>query len=447
VLLATATSEADAISAIKQMTTLLEQNNKSKMPTGASSTIPKSIHSASNRDPNAQLALISVPGEYAGLEAWNALSEDLHVHLFSDNVPVEIERELKLYGHENEKLVMGPDCGTAIIDGLKLGFTNEVPNGSIGVIAASGTGLQAVTSRLARKNVGISQAVGTGSRDLSDSINGLTTRTALSELDKNDMTDVIVIISKPPGDSTIPTIEKAIQDCTTPVVVHFQGAESLPENATSAETLAGTADKAIEVADINADALATKSDGSSQPTIQASNAEDSGYIRGLFTGGTLCSEAALLFQQQKETVRTNIGIGDPIDKELDPNSHTFIDFGTDDFTESHPHPMIEPSLRNGWIESALQDNSTAVVLIDIVLGYGAHEDPAGTVANLLSNSASDTHVVASVCGTNADPQPRSEQVSVLEDAGVIVAESNAEATRLAYQITSPGEFSNPGGVA
>lgn len=442
-----ADSESKANNAIEQMITLLEQNTETQSASNNNSISPKSIRSASNSNSSTELALISVPGEYAGIEAWNALNEGLHVHLFSDNVPIDVERDLKEYGYNNTKLVMGPDCGTAIIDGLKLGFANEVPDGPIGIIAASGTGLQTVTSRLARRNVGTSQAVGVGSRDLSNSINGLTTRTALSKLDNDDATDVIVIISKPPGDSAIQTIEEEIKNCSTPVIIHFQGGESLPQSATSADTLAATADKAIELADVDANSMPKTSEQPPQSIKNSSKTESEQYIRGLFSGGTLCSEAALLLQRKEESVRTNVDIGDPVKNNLDPNSHTFIDFGVDELTESRPHPMIDPSLRNEWIKSAVTNESTSVVLIDVVLGYGAHEDPASAVAKVLNSTESNTTVVASVCGTDSDQQPRVEQVSILEDAGVIVAESNAEATHLAYQITSKLNSANKGGIA
>jgi len=434
VVTASAPDADDAQAAIDEMVAMLDQN-RTDSDTDDPGVAPKSIRRACANAGSADLALVSVPGEYAGLEAWNALREGLHVHLFSDDVPVEVERDLKEAARGKDRLLMGPDCGTAIIDGLPLGFANEVPDGPVGVVSASGTGLQAVTCRLARRGVGVSQAIGTGGRDLSEAVEGLTTRTALARLDDDDSTGVIVLLSKPPAESAVAAVAESIRACSTPVVVHFQGADAsaAPGGATGAETLASTADRAISVADLSADDPPSESVGS-----KLGSTGDGEYIRGLFTGGTLCVEAALLAAREGAAVQSNVGIGTALDWSS-ADGHTFVDFGADDLTDGRPHPMIDPSLRNEHLEAALAEDSAAVVLLDVVLGYGAHDDPAGAVADVVAGVESETPVVASVVGTEADLQSRSEQIRRLEDAGVVVAESNVDAARLAARAASLGD--------
>ena len=430
---ASAPDADDAQAAIGEMVAMLDQN-RADSDTDDPEVAPKSIRRARAETGNADLALVSVPGEYAGMEAWNALRKGLHVHLFSDDVPVKVERDLKEAAREKDRLLMGPDCGTAILDGLPLGFANEVPDGPVGVVSASGTGLQAVTCRLARRGVGVSQAIGTGGRDLSDAVEGLTTRTALARLDDDDSTGVIVLLSKPPAESAVAAVAESIRACSTPVVVHFQGADAsaAPGDATGAETLASTADRAISVADLSADDPPSES---AESKVRPTSGE---YIRGLFTGGTLCAEAALLAASEGGAVQSNVGIGTSLDRSS-ADGHTFVDFGADDLTDGRPHPMIDPSLRNEHLEAALAEDSAAVVLLDVVLGYGAHDDPAGAVADVVAGVESETPVVASVVGTEADLQSRSEQIRRLEDAGVVVAESNVDAARLAARATSLGD--------
>src|SRR4030095_10708603 len=125
------------------------------------------------RAEDADIALISVPGDYAAAEALKALAQGLNVMLFFDNVAIADERAIKLYARARTLLVMGPDCGTAIVNGVPLGFANVVRRGDIGLVAASGTGLQEVTCRIHNLGGGISQAIGTGGRDLKDAGGGM----------------------------------------------------------------------------------------------------------------------------------------------------------------------------------------------------------------------------------------------------------------------------------
>ena len=343
-------------------------------------SIPGSIDS-----PN--LALISVPGAFAAAEARKALLRGLHVMMFSDNVPVEDEVALKDLALEKGLLLMGPDCGTALIAGAPLAFANAVPRGDIGIVSASGTGLQEVSTLLARSGKGVSHGIGVGGRDLSEKVGGRMTLAALDLLDKDAGTKRIIVISKPPSPAVAAKIRKKVKGLKKPVTLCLLGAK-------------GSAVRTLEQA----------AGFKSQKKFKV---KAKGRIVGLFCGGTLCAEAGIILA----------------DHGLPAKSYELIDLGDDEYTRGRPHPMIEPALRNEHLEKALKEKGVGVVLLDVVIGYGAHADPAGLIAGVLKKNKK--LVIASVTGTESDPQVYSKQVRTLEDAGVIVAESNAAAARLA----------------
>lgn len=387
--------------------------------------------------PQANLVLVSTPGEYAGAEAMKALKLGLNVMIFSDNVPVEDEVRLKTYAKDHDLLVMGPDCGTAIIDGVPLAFANVVRRGPVGIVAASGTGLQQVSCLLDRAGVGVSQAIGTGGRDLKEDVGGLTMLAALDHLAKDKDTEVIVLISKPPADSVAKKVLAAAEKAGKPVVVNFLGADEKAvtgKNLKAARTLEDAANAAIKLSgkDIGADPPGK----TRPPKFKASQK----YIRALYTGGTFSSEAALMLHEAIGGVYSNVAV-DPkyaIEDVWKSTEHTVIDLGDDDFTRGRPHPMIDPTLRNERIINEAKDPGTAVILLDFVLGYGAHDDPAGDVASVITEARKiakkDGRTLAFVgfiCGTEGDPQNLAAQEKTLKDAGVLLAPSNARAVRLA----------------
>lgn len=406
---------------------------------------PKGLYGAIERLPEAELALISTPGEYATREAWSALHEGLHVHLFSDNVPIEEERALKEYGQEHELLVMGPDCGSAIINGVPLGFANDVDDGTVGVVSAAGTGLQEVTSLLDRAGVGVSEAIGTGGRDLKNAVGGIMMKEGLKALSADDHTDVIVLVSKPPEDETMDALMGHIEDCPKPVVVNFLGSsdEDITGGATPARTLEDAAVAAIEEqeTDFSRDELEGGVEGFDHPDAvrEAVEGRDLGereHIRGLYTGGTLCNEAVMLLQDELETVHSNVGLGTALDDPLEPQGHAVVDLGADELTQGQPHPMLHPELRDKQLREQLQDPDVLAILLDVVLGYGVHEDPAGSVVEELEKVPEEERpvVVAPVCGTVGDPQDLQEQVRKLDEAGVHVAPSNAAALDMIHTV-------------
>jgi FdrA protein len=392
---------------------------------------PRTLGGALRVLPGANLALISVPGAYAAAEARRALNAGLHVMLFSDNVAVGDEIALKRLAGERGLFLLGPDCGTAILDGVPLGFANAVPRGRIGLAAASGTGLQEVTCTIAREGEGVSQAIGVGGRDLSDEVGGLMMLRALELLAADAATEVVCVAGKPPGAAVARRLAEAAAKLGKPCVAYFAGArapaagpwhvaDTLEDAGRAAVALArGTAPAATEftlpaaeVERLVADAARGLSPGQH-------------YVRGVYAGGTLAYEAMGLLARSLAEVATSLTAGGP--------GHRVVDLGEDVFTVGRPHPMIDGHVRREWIAREAADPATAVLLLDVVCGFGAHPDPAGEILPAIRDARArrPLAVVASVCGTGADPQPRAAQVAALRAAGVIVMDGNAQAARLA----------------
>jgi succinyl-CoA synthetase alpha subunit len=387
-----------------------------------------SLAAAVRNIPDANLAVISVPGEYAAREARTALRQGLNVMLFSDNVPLEDEIELKKTAHDKGLLVMGPDCGTAIVNGVALCFANAVRRGNIGIVGASGTGTQEVTVHIDRLGGGVSQVLGTGGRDLSAAVGGIMMLDCLAALAADEATSVIVLVSKPPAPEVAAKIMAAVKACPKPVVVCFLGGDDAGPAAAGAYAAATLEEAARAAVTLAAGAKPTAPGckheklASMAAVAKTKLAPQQDTIRGLFCGGTLCAEAA----------------------RLSPGSrHLFIDLGDDQYTKGKPHPMIEPSLRLPHILAAAGDPAVAVILLDIVLGYGAHPDPAGVTAPAIAEAREiaraagrHVHVIAYVCGTDADRQGKAGQESKLAAAGAMIAKSNARGAYLATAIVT-----------
>lgn len=394
----------------------------------------------------ANLALISVPGGYAAAEALKALSAGLHVMLFSDNVAECQEAAIKQYARQQNLLVMGPDCGTAIINGKPLGFANVVRRGSIGLVAASGTGLQEVSCRIHHLGEGISQAIGTGGRDLHEEIGGLSMLQGIAMLAADPETKLIALVSKPPSPAIMEKVLEAARQCGKPVVAHFLGtsdAALLAYGIIPAYSLQHAADMAV--ATLRGDASAASpmlSETLLHQAMQCINgmADEQTDVRGVFAGGTFCYEAQLALQAAGLSCESNAPVAGAraLHDKNHGNGHSLVDMGDDEFTQGRPHPMIDPQLRNARLLSEALDPRTAVLLFDIVLGYGASIDPCSALLPVIEEiqrieAAEQRHIVllAHVCGTDIDPQDRAQQTALLQNAGVIVAASNIEAARLA----------------
>ncbi|MBC7248921.1 MAG: acyl-CoA synthetase FdrA [Anaerolineae bacterium] len=411
---------------------------------------PRTIRGAVHSNPQANLAVISVSGQYAAAEAREALRNGLHVLLFSDNVPLEDEIALKKYAAAHGLLLMGPDCGTAIINGVALGFANAVPRGPVGIVAAAGTGLQEVSSLLARLGVGISQGIGTGGRDLKEDVGGIMMREGIKILQDDPDTQVLLLISKPPAPTVAELVLKQVQQSDKPTVVCFLGGDTEPiaaAGAIPARTLqeaaylaaaeiegyeGPSADEVIEqeTADLRDQAAELKERLSPEQK----------YLRGLFSGGTLAAEALVIWEEMLGDVLSNVTTNPRLKLKDATRSegHCAVDLGEDEFTVGRPHPMIDNDLRLRRLMQEAADPEVAVIVLDVVLGYGAHPDPASELGPAIRQARTraaaegrELIVVASVTGTEEDPQDLSRQVQALEEAGAIVCSCNAAAARLA----------------
>jgi FdrA protein len=409
---------------------------------------PKSVRTAVGLLPGANLALVSVPGRFAAGVAEEALRQGLHVFLFSDNVPLAEEVRLKRLARERGLLVMGPDCGTALVGGVGLGFANAVRRGPVGIVAAAGTGLQEVACLVHRWGGGISHALGTGGRDVQEAVDASTASLALAALAQDAGTEVVVLVSKPPSPRVAAHLVALAEKCGKPVVVNFLGAS--PPRARGQVYFAATLEEAAR--------LALRLSGTEVPPVVPPSgtavrwAGEQRWLRGLFCGGTLCAEAQVVLRERLGRVWSNTPVSPEaaLEDPLVSREHTALDLGADEFTWGRLHPMLDPSVRSQKMIQEAQDPEVAVLLVDVVLGYGAHPDPADEVARAWEEARGrarqggrDLVCVASVCGTDEDPQGYPGQVHRLREAGVLVAPTNAAAAASAAAVLPPGARSGP----
>lgn len=416
----TAFAEAEAF--------LLKGGKQTAADNGAPRVPLKSVDAAKTALPELSLAVISVPGAHARHEAVRALQNGLHVFLFSDNVPLEEEIALKREAAARDLLCMGPDCGTAWLSGIGIGFANAVPKGEIGLISASGTGMQAVACYLAEGGQGISQGIGVGGRDMHAAVGGSMTFRCLELLDADPQTKVIVLISKPPAPELLPVLEQKLAATKTPCVVCMLGAPAPTRNSGHVwvATLADAADEALR--------LCGACPRSAAVTPRAVSSGRTGLL-GLYTGGTLAYEARFLV----EPLLGSVAFDDP--EAARNGQDCLIDLGDDAFTVGRPHPMIAPELRAEWLAELGADTRFGVLLFDLVLGRASHPDPAGALVPALRKARQANPglaAVASVVGTRGDAQNLARQTQTLLDAGVFLAPTNADAARLAARMALGG---------
>lgn len=400
----------------------------------------------------ANLAVISVPGTYAFREAQKALDAGLNVMLFSDNVSIEDELTLKQKAHEKGLIVMGPDCGTTIIGGKGICFANEVRRGSIGIVAASGTGSQEVSVRVHDFGGGISHLIGTGGRDLSEKIGGISMLDGLLALERNPETKIIILISKTPCPTVAQKIYAQVKSCTKPIIICFLGgneqeitasgavyAKTTKEAALKAVILSGKNEAEINTHPLNLPLIAE---------VRKKLHPEQRYIRGLFCGGTVCGEVLELVKAQFDNVYSNVS-KDPshqLSNIQESREHTFIDLGDDQFTRGRPHPMIDPTLRIDRFLKEASDPEVGVIVLDFILGYGSHPDPVGTMLPHIQKAKQDAaqrgrhlEILAFVLGTERDVQNFDEQVQLLIDEGVTIASSVVNTALLAAGFVSDKE--------
>jgi len=402
---------------------------------------PRTIDSAVRRMPETNLALISVPGAFAAREARRALHAGLHVMLFSDNVSLEDEVALKRLAIDRGLLLMGPDCGTAYIGGVPLGFANVVPRGRIGIVAASGTGLQQVATLLTARGLGVSHAVGVGGRDMGAAVGGVMTLSALDLLAEDPATDLVIAIGKPPAPAVAERVRSHLRAIGKPAVVCLLG-PGVTDGVEGSITTVST----LEAAAFAADAILAKSpwrpaafsDPDARRRISDARrgltaAQSS--VLGLYAGGTLAHESRLILERLLGPVSSNLTDETTVEGRA---GHRVLDLGADEFTVRHAHPMLDPTVRIEAIREASERTDLAVLLLDIVLGRGAAPDPAGDLADAIRAARAAARgrghglaVVATVVGTAGDPQALPAQIATLEAASAWVLPSNAQAARAA----------------
>jgi FdrA protein len=382
----------------------------------------------------AGLAIISTPGRYAAAEARKALRLGMSAFVFSDNVPLEQEVALKREAHERGLLVMGPDCGTAIVGGVPLGFANEVRRGDVGLIGASGTGLQQVSSLLDTWGSGVSQVIGVGSHDLGSAVGGISMLDALDALAADPATRVLGLVSKPPDRDVAEQVLARAAASGKPVVAAFLGADpdGAPEGVTFAPTLEDAARALVRAA--TGTEPPPEDDGAARPPGAAGERR---LLRGLYAGGTFAYEAELLLAPRLGAISDDAA-PPTADRPAElPDRHLVLDLGADRFTVGRPHPMIDPGVRLDMLEAAGQDPRTAVIVLDVVLGHLAAPDPAGDLAPVIetiTRRGDAPQVVAFVVGTAADPQGLERQQRTLRDAGARLAGSSSAAAALAESL-------------
>ncbi|MGG5319098.1 acyl-CoA synthetase FdrA [Enterococcus sp. AZ072] len=431
---------------IKEILTVVDEYLKEKSKGGSDkgTETVKTWDKALTLGKDANVVIFSIPGAHAALEIEHALKENKHVFCFSDNIPLEDEVRLKKLAHDKGLLLMGPDCGTGIINGIPVAFTNAIRKGSIGVVGASGTGIQEVTTLIHKLGGGVTNAIGTGGRDLKAEVGGITLKDSVMTLESDPNTKVIVVISKPPAPNVRDEVLNLLRESTKPVVTIFLGEEPTDheENLYRAYTLEEAAEIAVQL--MNDQKVEPNRETLMVPEYQFKTGQTG--IKGLYSGGTLAYEAAMLIKQ-------GLGLEEDQPNEdgyiLKAGAHEILDLGDDIYTQGKPHPMIDPTKREEMLAAAADEETTAVILLDDVLGYGSHENMARELAPTIKaikekaqRDGRELAVIATIVGTDEDPQNIDEQAAILEDAGVILCHSNAQAvksalTMLGHPVTLP----------
>jgi FdrA protein len=439
--------EADSIEVAEGQLAVMEEDLSAPRSGGGAGLFTNfpvpTLDAALGKDPQINLALFSIPGPNVRREVELALRKGLHCLIFSDNVPVEDEVALKRLGLKKGLLVMGPDCGTAHIGGVGLGFCNVMRPGKIGIVGAAGTGIQEVMAAIDAAGGGIRCALGTGGRDVYDAVGGLAIIQFIEMLAEDPGTEVLLILGKPPGPEAMEKVLEAAARCGKPAAIHFVGArtgyigrwaEGHP-HLHVADSLAAAGRLSVSLTGAVGDVAAPEVGPDASKKISEwgqRRSKGRRFLRGVYTGGTLCAEAQAIIGMTVPGIRSNAPIDKINGKMTDPiksEGHSVVDLGDDLFTRGKPHPMIDPEPRNARLIQEAEDSETAVVLFDVVLGLGSHEDPAGEAAKAIEralDSNPDVLFIGSVTGTEGDPQNLKAQRARLADAGVLVADTHVE---------------------
>lgn len=425
--------QEELVSAVLAETEDFLKNQAAKKQEKSGRKAAKNWEQAIRELPDANLAVLSIPGIYAAAEADRALDEGLHVFMFSDNVTLKDEVSLKKKAHEKGLLVMGPDCGTGILQGVPVAFTNKVTKGQIGIVGASGTGIQELTTMIDRLGEGVTNAIGTGGRDLAAEVGGITMLDAINAMEQDETVSIVIVISKPPAKDVRDKIVNRLSNYKKPVVTLFLGEK--PEVHTEGFYHAYTLDEAARIAVCLARKEKIAAPKFTPEAVNPYNKAENKTIKAYYSGGTLASEAAMMF---RDTMGLDVGLGKKEGFMLNHEGHIVVDLGDDVYTQGKPHPMIDPAKRIECMQEAADDKTTGVILFDIVMGYGSHEDMAKAllpaIQSLQEKAEKENRrlfFITTVCGTRLDPQGYDYQKKLMEDAGVLVCESNKQAVETA----------------
>jgi FdrA protein len=406
---------------------------------GARATVLHSVQSALERLPGANLAVVSLPGKQAFAPSMELLHRGLNVHLFSDHVSLDQEIKLKTYASSKGLLVMGPGAGTSIINGVGLGFANSVRRGDVGIVASAGTGIQEVSCMLDDIGLGVSAALGVGGTDVSEPVGGLMMKNCLAELERDPQTRLMMIVAKTPKEKVVRGVMEHVERRTTkPVVACFLGLgppSVKGDRICYAKTLHSAVCQAARLSGVEAEKafgsrLAMTFEGlrKTSKELASSLGPTRKYVRGLYSGGTLAHETLLVFRELMGEAYSNSPLSDRFVLH-DPNiskENSVVDLGDEFFTAGRAHPMIDSTLRRLRIAREAKDPKAAVLLLDIVLGYGSASDPGGALAGAIRNATgSGVLVLAHICGTETDPQSYKDQSEKLRAAGARTFPSNA----------------------
>jgi len=401
---------------------------------GPASRAHRTIGRAVRELPGSNVAVVSVPGEYAALEAHEALTAGLDVLLFSDNVSIPDEVALKERAAGLGRLLMGPGAGTAMLGGVGLGFANVVRPGPVGIVAAAGTGAQEAMSLLDRWGVGVSAVIGLGGRDLSDAVDGTMAKAAIASLRADPGTDVIFLVSKPPAERVARAVLATADGFPLVAALVGGAADAEVGGRQPTRTLEGGALAVLDV--LGVDRPDVVGDLEQRVTRAGESLDaDRTLIRGLFSGGTLCYESLVILGDTVGPVYSNVPLEPSLRVPAPPGSHICLDLGEEEYTVGRPHPMIDRAARLEMLDEQASDPAVAVVLLDVVLGYGSHEDPASELAPACARAVQQgVVVVAYVLGTQSDPQDYARQREILRRAGCIVTETAARASLAAAAV-------------
>ena len=429
-------NEPEAVAALEAGMSALVQ--AAPAPAGGAERAPQTLEEAAAAMGGANVALVSVPGPFAALEAHKALSAGLHVLVFSDNVPLADEVELKARAERLGLLVMGPGAGTGVLGGVGLGFANALRPGPVGVVAAAGTGAQEVMTLVDRWGPGVSWVVGVGGRDLREEVGARMTRLAVRALEADPSTEVLVLVSKPPARAVAQSLLADLGGKpTVAALVGLREPVPVPRQVRLVATLEEAAAAAVGLLGAPAP---RPGEGLAEAVRRAAAGLDPRRlaVRGLFSGGTLCYEAMVLLSRRLGPVYSNVPLRPERALPAPGGAHVCLDLGEEEFTRSRPHPMLDPAARVERIRREADDPSTAVILLDVVLGHGAHPDPAAVLAPACADATSRPGgpvVVAYVLGTDADPQGLADQRGRLAEAGCLLAPTGARAALMSAALS------------